>query len=137
MINEKIIKDSKNQDFFDCKYIKEENIILGTWTGNMLEVGPAKQAANTFIQLLESTPCDLVLDDNRLGIGPWADLNDWLMQVWLPAIAKTKIRRYAHVMSPDKSAKGPAFKMFNQVVNNSIFATFDSYKSAMTWLKDD
>jgi len=137
MVKNKVIKDSNNRDFFECKLIPDEHIIHGIWTGNMLEIDPAKEAAMTFVDFLQKSTADMVLDDNRLGIGPWPDFNNWLMEVWLPAISNTSLRRYAHVMSPDGSAKGPAFEMFNQVKNNAVFATFDSYDSALSWLKDE
>ncbi len=90
-----------------------------------MEISPAKEAALSIVQQLEETGYTKVIDDNRLGSGPWPDFMDWLRTDWINALLKTNLKSYAHVVSPDTNAKQPAYEIFNQTIKNDDFVTFD------------
>lgn len=91
----------------------------------------------TIVDFLNNSNATKVLDDNRLGLGPWPNFQGWLDNFWMQSLLDSSLSKYAHIMSPDVSAKGPAHHMFNQKVDSKVFVTFDSYTSAMEWLLDD
>lgn|GEM_PF-1082006 len=131
------LKDTSGQTFFSCIPIHERGIIKCTWTGNLMEITPAKEAALSIVRQLEETGYTKVIDDNRLGSGPWPDFMDWLRTDWINALLKTNLKSYAHVVSTDTSAKQPAYEIFNQTIKNVDFVTFGSYDMAIDWLEEN
>ncbi|VXD14706.1 hypothetical protein [Marinoscillum sp. 108] len=131
------LKDTSGQTFFFCIPIYERGIIKCTWTGNLMEISPAKEAALSIVQQLKETGYTKVIDDNRLGSGPWPDFMDWLRTDWINALLKTNLKSYAHVVSPDTNAKQPAYEIFNQTIKNVDFVTFGSYDMALNWLEEN
>jgi len=133
---EKIIThDSTQNKCFECEILEQEGIISCAWHGNSQDLDQTKIASSSIVRLLKRTGFTKVLDDNRQGYGEWPDLTQWLKSEWVPELLNTKITAYAHVLSPDFSSKIPASNIFNQIIDGVDFVTFDSYSTALNWLK--
>ena len=134
MIKPRLCTDSLGRVFFRCELIDNQTIKT-TWSGNMIESGPAMEAAKMVVDFLESANARKILDDNRMGLGKWPDIEEWMSDVWIPRLVKSGLTAYAHVLSPDSDAKEPARRLFNITYDQASFATFDNFQSAHEWLK--
>lgn len=112
----------------------DSDIILCIWSGDSQDLNLAKYAAGSIVKLLKETGIKKVLDDNRMGYGNWPDLMHWFKNEWISGLIDTNLRSYAHVLSPDLTAKIPAYELFNQTKEGVDFVTFDSFSAARTWL---
>lgn len=101
----------------------------------MIESGPAREAAKLVVEFLQASKRTKILDDNRMGLGKWPEIEGWMANTWLPDLANVGLKAYAHVLSPDPEAKLPAKRLFNQTIQGVDFVTFDSFSSAVEWLK--
>lgn len=135
---EKLVKlnNPVGKTYFECGILKDTDIIRSVWSGDSRDLDLAKRAAGSIVELLEQTGYKKVLDDNRMGFGDWPDLIVWLKTDWMHSLLQTNLSAYAHVLSPDFDAKLPAYELFNQTKDNVDFVTFDSFNTALHWLKN-
>lgn len=110
-------------------------MLLALWVGNDPSGASTRRACETVLALVQQYHFTKILDDNRQGYGAWPNVLKWMDLEWIPAIVQAGVRQYAHVLSPDQAAKYPAHLIFDQQINESSFVTFDSYDSALRWLK--
>lgn len=134
MLKPQLCTDSLGRVFFRCELL-DENCIKTTWSGNMIEPAPAQKAAKLVVEFLQNSMATKILDDNRMGMGDWPDIEDWMRKTWIPQLIAAGLKSYAHVLSPDLHAKEPAKRLFNQTHDGADFVTFDSFTSAVNWLQ--
>lgn len=128
------LKDETGKIYLRCELL-EPAILLAAWIGNDPNGTATRRACETVLELVQQHHLTKVLDDNRQGHGAWPNILKWLDMEWIPAMAKAGALQYAHVLSPDQAAKIPAHLIFDQQVDETSFVTFDSYDSALRWLK--
>lgn len=129
------LKDDLGKVFFTCYLIESNSILECVWIGDCDRVECGKKAASSIIDCIHQFRIQKVIDDNRLGYGKWPDILDWLESTWKPELVQAGVTSYAHILSPDKISKKTAHQIFNQVIDQTTFITFDTYDRAIDWIK--
>lgn len=128
------IKNFNDIDMFKLKLLEDEHILYSEWIGFINDIPMAKESCLAVVDKIEETKVHLLLNDNRQQEGPWPTIDDWLQNVWIPAMSKAGLKYFAHIHSKNIFTKFSASNILSEVKNGIEFRHFDNEKSAKDWL---
>lgn len=94
-------------------------------------------SANSTLQLLLETNCPNLLIDHRDVHGTWADITDWLQNIWLPGVLQAGLQKYAHVALPGSYSVMHAESLFARIHGKLEMMIFSDLEDAQIWLKSN
>ena len=118
----------------NTKYVRSKAVLVCDWKGEVTIREVAESCCLQIVELAAYHRSTLVLNDNRHQSGEWPDMEEWLLDYWIPSLAKSGVEYFAHLLSGDYKTNQSAQGIFNQPRDGIEFMTFSSCDSAFTWL---
>jgi two-component sensor histidine kinase len=117
------------------KFIPKYNTLVLVWSSNTYTADIAKACCRHALTLTEEVKAKFIINDNRRHTGAWVDIGTWLLDTWIPDLAKSGVTHFCHILSPRLFGQLSAKSIFNQVRNGIEFQTFHNSSSAIKWLR--
>jgi hypothetical protein len=129
------IKSTSGRVYYTAEYDQQNDWVYGNWIG-YVTIDEVKEAANTYLSILQETRCPHLLNNNRQLLGTWDKANEWIEKEWTPKALANGLKNFAHVVSPSIFAELSAKNLEVRVENIGFtMRTFKESSDAATWLK--
>lgn len=115
------------------EYDAEHGLVYNNWLGYQT-LDSIILGANACLEVLERFSCPLLLNDNRLVLGPWDHATDWIANDWAPRAIGAGLTHFAHVVSPESFAALSAEAMQVKISGSFHMRTFGDFADAREWL---
>ncbi len=129
-----LIHNSKGHVIFQIEYIEADDYVVAQWFGFVNEIGISKQAFSLIIDYLHHYKCRALLHNSHQQVGPWPKLDAWLQDTWLPELAQTNLRYFAHVHSKNAFTQSSARTILKAIDSRIQLQYFYYAPAAETWL---
>lgn len=135
-----LVSELKNPfgEVYSSFYVDLDNKILrSNWQGYFgpeeVEIG-----SNEMLAIFEKYQLKYILNDDYKVKGPWHDVSgEYLANIWIPAMAKLGLLRYAFIMAKDAFAAESIKVVMEKYVNETLpfeANVFLNETEAMAWL---
>lgn len=88
------------------------------------------------LDLLKTTGCHQVLNDNTKVMGNWSEAADWGTEYWFPAMAEAGLQQFAWIYSASIFSRLAANKSLEQPPGSMEARFFDNKNDAIYWLEN-
>lgn len=127
------LKNKHGKVFCTLSYDAQKQCNYLTWEG-YCSAEDVKTGLEAGLELLRSNNCPCMINDSRLGSGPWAGANEWIIANWTPRAYAQGLRKSAMIVSQNVFSAMSA----QQLQNNYSFAgvdlgSFGSPEAALDW----
>lgn len=129
------LKNEKGEIYYRSALGPSCTILFSNWIGQVDEIDLAKAACLSMVESVNESKVHRVLNDNRQQVGEWPDVHSWLVRDWIPKLSCAGLKYFAHVISSDRRANVEPQRLFNRIINDVEFVTFNSFESAHHWLE--
>ena len=108
-----------------CNYLTWEGYCSGQDVKIGLEAG---------LELLRSNNCPRMINDSRLGSGPWGEANEWIITNWTPRAHQQGLRKSAMIVSQNVFSAMSAQQLQNSYAFAGLaLASFASPDADLDW----
>lgn len=125
---------------FDKVYLTIEPDDANRWIyTNWIGVLPTElviRGSSTILEVLQTSPCPRMLNDNRALIGSWSSANEWIAQQWIPQAVTLGLKRFAHIVSPGIFGQASAAEFVTRVGKQFEMRLFQDIELAKIWLRE-
>ncbi len=127
-----IVTTDQGVKYLEISHEPENGWIRCTWYGNV-SIGDISKGASKYADVLKTTRCSKLLNDNRFFEANWVAFNDILEQGTMRENVANGLRYMAHVNSPKFITRFSAVDLGTRV-KEFEFKIFDKLQDAEDWL---
>ncbi len=120
--------------FVLVRYIEKYEVLVVRWPSTVPSTDIGKRCCSLITQMVEKHHPIFFVNDNRSQTGSWPDMGKWLVNEWIPSLAKGGIKYYAHVLSPSLEGQLSVKSLFTDNMYGISFMTFYGSSAALKWL---
>lgn len=135
---EVILKTKNNEIYLTLEYDTENKWGYSNWHWKF-EYGYeyVKEGCEAMLQFVQKYSFDRWLNDNRLVVGGWDEVNEWIATNWVPRLLDAGTKYYGVINSPELfSSLSSEFMEENVNLGGLIMRNFGSVEDAVNWLKE-
>lgn len=127
-------KNNLNRVICTTEFQAENKWIFCNWEG-FANVDAIKEWGLKFADLVKTTKCPYLLNDDSKSTGPWTQAMEWIESVLIPKVMDAGLKYYAHVVSANTFSEMSAKELNIKIGESLEMATFKSVDDAKEWLK--
>ncbi|UOQ69526.1 STAS/SEC14 domain-containing protein [Hymenobacter volaticus] len=128
------LRNASGRVYLTIKYDLDNQWVYNNWLGPQTYVG-ILAGANECLHPLWENACPYLLNDNRLVVGQWSHVLEWLVRDWAPRAIAQGLTHFAHVVSADALAAHSAQALHLQIGKRFHMRLFDELEPAQAWLR--
>jgi hypothetical protein len=131
-VKTQVLYDAHKQPYFSIELTKN-GWLYASWEGEIDE-NKVIAGANSILEASKITGCAYLVNDNSKLEGSWLNSIDWLIDDFVPKLAKAGNKYIAHVLSPEFITKFSAIELEARLGPNG-FELFYDIEKAEDWIR--
>lgn len=133
------LKNDVGATFFEMYFLQEANCLYCNWLGYTIRTDSIAGSTEMMKWAAEHAAAKgvtAIINDNRKKQGTWADVVDWISEVWSPAMYKAGIRKNAVILSDDifTQLSAEALQENSEKAGFVVTNRFNSMEEAVAWI---